>query len=79
MPTRHVYTSEMGDPLYQARRPRDAKAAGFGIRTYDDSYPSETDAGYRNDAFTFSSIAAPGHSSFSDSLLNGVSTVLRWA
>src|SRR5258706_5730151 len=34
---------------------------------------------YLRAAFIFSSIPAPGHRSFSPSLLNGVSTVLRWA
>src|SRR5438309_10491340 len=34
---------------------------------------------YLRAALIFSSIPAPGHCSFSESLLNGVSTVLRWA
>src|SRR6266849_448458 len=57
----------------------------FDLRPEGDSNPcyrrerAVASSDYRNAAFIFSSIPAPGHSSFSESLLNGVSTVLRWA
>src|SRR5258706_12084404 len=50
-----------------------------GIRTSQLLPHRKTKLIYLRAAFIFSSIPAPGHSSFSPSLLNGVSTVLRWA
>src|SRR5467141_3752007 len=55
-------------------------AEGVGFELVEQLLPRRrTKLIYLRAAFIFSSIPAPGHSSFSPSLLNGVSTVLRWA
>src|SRR5207245_731396 len=41
--------------------------------------PGVRGANQRRLAFIFSNTPLPGHSSFSESLLNGAATVLRWA